>query len=328
MTESSDASRIQIKQEADPETTPTETTDTKSTDHCPDCEGRLITNEQQAEIHCQDCGRVIEADQIDHGPEWRAFDAQQEDARSRVGAPQTEQLHDRGLSTTIDWRNKDSRGKSLSSRQREKIQRLRTWNKRFQTKNSQERNLKHALGEISRMASALGLPDAIRETASVLYRRALDEDMIRGRSIEGMATAALYAGARIENAARSIDEIVAVSRVDELEVKRAYRYLVGELELRIEPTDPVSYLPRFASKLDCSNETERRARELIQAAVDQGVHSGRSPAGITGAALYAAGTLTNEEITQSDVSAVAKVSKVTIRNRYREVLDALAEVEG
>ncbi|ELZ35127.1 transcription factor TFIIB cyclin-related protein [Halorubrum distributum JCM 10247] len=82
-------------------------------------------------------------------------------------------MHDKGLSTNIGWQDKDAYGKSLSGRQRRRMQRLRTWNERFRTRDSKERNLKQALGEIDRMASALGLPDNVRETASVIYRRAL-----------------------------------------------------------------------------------------------------------------------------------------------------------
>jgi len=295
---------------------------------CPECSGRIVHDEAQAETHCQDCGRVLESDQIDRGPEWRAFDSREKKNKSRVGAPQTQQLHDRGLSTVIDWRDEDAYGRSLSSRQREKMQRLRKWDERFRTKNDRERNLKHALGEINRMASALGCPDPIRETTSVLYRRALENDMIRGRSIEGMATAALYAGSRLENAPRTLDEVAAVSRVDKLEIERAYRYLADELELEMAPTHPEAYIARFASQLGCPDETERRSRELTQAAVEAGVHSGRNPVGIAAAALYAAAKLTNQDVIQPELAEIASVSEVTIRNRYPEILEAADEVSS
>jgi transcription initiation factor TFIIB len=177
------------------------------------------------------------------------------------------------------------------------------------------------------MASALGLPEPVRETASTIYRRALDDGLLPGRSIEGMATAALYAAARVENVARSIDEVAAVSRVDALEVKRAYWYTSRELGLEIPPTNPAEYLGRLASNLDCSDATERRARELVRTATAQGVHSGKHPVGIAASALYAGGQLTGEDITQSEVSAVAEVSEVTIRNRYREILQATDRVD-
>ncbi|WP_318569493.1 transcription initiation factor IIB [Salinigranum marinum] len=287
---------------------------------CPECGGSLRFDD--GETVCAECGLVVEETNIDHGPEWRAFDSTEKDQKSRVGAPTTNMMHDRGLSTNIGWQNKDAYGNSLSSSQREQMQRLRTWNERFRTRDSKERNLKQALGEIDRMASALGLPETVRETASVIYRRALGEDLLPGRSIEGVATASLYAAARQAGTPRSLDELEVVSRVDKMELTRTYRYIVRELKLEIEPADPEQYVPRFASDLGLSDEAERRARELLRNAKGEGLHSGKSPVGLAAAAVYAAALLTNEKVTQSQVSEVANISEVTIRNRYKELLDA------
>jgi len=301
--------------------------DEESELRCPECGSVNLANDpEHGETVCEDCGLVIEEDEIDHGPEWRAFDAAEKDQKSRVGAPTTKMMHDKGLSTNIGWQDRDAYGKQLSSRQREKMQRLRTWNERFRTRDSKERNLKQALGEIDRMASALGLPDNVRETASVIYRRALDDDLLPGRSIEGVATASLYAAARQAGTPRSLDEIAAVSRVEKDEIARTYRYVVRELKLEIKPADPESYVPRFASDLDLSDEAERRARSLLKNAKEQGVHSGKSPVGLAAAAVYAASLLTNEKVTQSEVSEVANISEVTIRNRYHELLEAEEQV--
>jgi transcription initiation factor TFIIB len=271
---------------------------------------------------CEDCGLVVEEDEIDHGPEWRAFDSRERDEKSRVGAPTTTMMHDKGLSTNIGWQNKDAYGNSLSSSQRKKIQRLRTWNERFRTRDSKERNLKQALGEIDRMSSALGLPENVRETASVIYRRALADDLLPGRSIEGVATAAVYAAARQSGVPRSLDELTAVSRVDRMELTRTYRYIIRQLNLEVKPADPESYIPRFASDLDLSEEVERTARRLVEAARDEGVLSGKSPVGLAAAAIYAAALLSNERVTQKEVSEVADISEVTIRNRYKELLES------
>ncbi|MFB6310715.1 MAG: transcription initiation factor IIB family protein [Salinirussus sp.] len=289
---------------------------------CPECDGRLRTDNEHGETVCTDCGLVVEADSVDRGPEWRAFDAAEKDEKSRVGAPTTNMMHDKGLSTNIDWRDQDAYGNSLSSRQRQKMQRLRTWNERFRTRDSKERNLKQALGEIDRMASALGLPETVRETASVIYRRALEEDLLPGRSIEGVSTSAVYAAARQAGVPRSLDEIDEVSRVEKSEIARTYRYVVRELSLEVEPADPASYVPRFVSALERSEEVERRARGLLESAKEEGVHSGKSPVGLAAAAVYAASLLTNEKTTQAAVSEVADISEVTIRNRYHELLEA------
>ncbi len=283
-------------------------------------------DEERGETVCTECGLVVEEDGIDRGPEWRAFDAAEKDEKSRVGAPTTNMMHDKGLSTNIGWQDKDAYGNSLSSNQRQKMQRLRKWNERFRTRDSKERNLKQALGEIERMSSALGLPKPVRETASVIYRRALDEDLLPGRSIEGVATSALYAAARQANTPRSLDEVSNVSRVDKDEIARTYRYVVRELGLEVAPADPASYVPRFVSDLDLSDEVERQARELLSNAQDEGITSGKSPVGLAAAAVYAASLLVNERVTQNQVSEVANISEVTIRNRYHELLEAASDI--
>ena len=292
---------------------------------CPECGGRLTADSEHGETVCTECGLVVEEDEIDRGPEWRAFDSAEKDQKSRVGAPTTNMMHDKGLSTNIGWQDKDAYGNSLGSRQRQKMQRLRKWNERFRTRDSKERNLKQALGEIDRMASALGLPENVRETASVIYRRALDENLLPGRSIEGVSTSSVYAAARQAGVPRSLDEVAGVSRVEKSEIARTYRYVVRELGLEVAPADPESYVPRFASELDLSEEAENRARKLLGNAKEQGVHSGKSPVGLAAAAVYAASLLTNEKTTQAAVSEVADISEVTIRNRYHELLEVEQE---
>ena len=296
--------------------------DRRESHRCPECGGALEVDGERGETACAECGLVVDEDHIDRGPEWRAFDAAERDEKSRVGAPTTSMLHDKGLSSHIGWENTDSYGKRLSSRQRRRMQRLRTWDERFRTRSHKERNLKQALGEIDRMGSALGLPDEVRETASVIYRRALEADLLPGRTIEGVATAAVYAGARQMDTPRSIDEVSAVSRVDELEWKRAYRYVVRELHLAVKPANPKQYVGRLASKLDVDPETERLARELLDAAEGTGAFNGKSPVGLAAAAIYAAGRLTDADLTQDAVGSAADVSSVTIRNRYQELLGA------
>ena len=51
--------------------------------------------------------------------------------------------------------------------------------------------------------------------------------------------------------------------------------------------------------------------------------SGRGPAGIAAAGLYVAALLNNEKKTQREVADVAGITEVTIRNRYKELLDKL-----
>jgi transcription initiation factor TFIIB len=291
---------------------------------CPDCETETIVHDpDRGERVCEDCGLVLNEDPIDYGPEWRAFNAQEHDELSRVGAPLTQSMHDRGLTTTIDWRNRDANGHSMSADKHGQLHRLRVWQERIRTKNAGERNLKYALSEIDRMVSALGVPKPVKETASVIYRQALDKDLIRGRSIEGVATSALYTACRKEGIPRSLEEVTAVSRVDQREIGRTYRYIADELGINLEPTNPRQFFPRFCSELDVGKDVETKAIEIIDETTQHGLHSGKSPTGFAAAAIYAAGLLCEETIPQRAVADTAQTTVVTVRNRYREQLDAI-----
>ena len=291
---------------------------------CPECGSpRIIRDYKRGELVCQDCGYVIEERYIDAGPEWRAFDSEQKEKRSRVGAPITYTIHDKGLSTIIDWNNKDYYGTAISIRTRAQLFRLRKWQRRIRISNATERNLAFALSELDRMASALGLPKSVRETAAVIYRKAIEKNLIRGRSIEGVVAAALYAACRQAGVPRTLDEIAQYSRVDRKEIGRTYRFIARELGLKLMPTSPADYVPRFCAALGLSGEVQRKAIEIIKKAEERELTSGRGPTGVAAAAIYIASILCGERRTQREVAEVAGVTEVTIRNRYKELAEKL-----
>jgi transcription initiation factor TFIIB len=291
---------------------------------CPECGSRNLEQDyERAELVCADCGLVVDADFVDEGPECRAFDHDQRMKRSRVGAPMTYTIHDKGLSTMIDWRNRDSYGKSISSKNRAQLYRLRKWQRRIRVSNATERNLAFALSELDRMASALGLPRTVRETAAVVYRKAVDKNLIRGRSIEGVAAAALYAACRQCSVPRTLDEIGEVSRVSRKEIGRTYRFISRELSLKLMPTSPIDYVPRFCSGLSLKGEVQSRGVEILRQASEKELTSGRGPTGVAAAAIYIASILCGERRTQREVADVAGVTEVTIRNRYKELAEEL-----
>lgn len=291
---------------------------------CPKCGSTtLVQDYQYGSLICESCGNIVKESIKDRGPEWRAFDQEQREKRARGGAPMTYTIHDKGLSTQIDWRNRDSRGKSLTPKRRSQIYRLRKWQRRARISDAAERNLAIALSELERMSSQLGIPRNVREAASVLYREAVFEGLIRGRSIEGVASAALYAACRECNIPRTLDEVAEVSRVDKKEIGRSYRFISRELDFHLAPTNPIYYVSRFGSELEISGETRTKAIELIKKAKEKRLTSGRGPTGIAAAAIYIASVMCGERRTQRDVAEVAQVTEVTVRNRYKELVEEL-----
>jgi transcription initiation factor TFIIB len=300
-----------------------QTESTTPSTQCSECGGRLVEDQSTKELHCEECGVVAETSNIDHGPEWRNFD--DETNRSRVGAPLTETIHDRGLSTEISWEDKDGYGNTLAPKQREKMGRLRKWNKRFKTKDHKDRDLRKATTEILRMTSALGLPDSVSETASVIYRRASSEDLIKGYAIEAIASAALYISTRAEGIPRTFEEIGAVSRVNIKRIRRAQTRLRRELNIKLEPAEPAEYIPRYASKIDANHEIQREAIRLSEEFTNS-TH-GHDPSNVAAAALHTASLQNDQYITQLEVEKACETSAPTLRRITKLLIDLDPESE-
>ncbi|UCC33628.1 MAG: transcription initiation factor IIB [Candidatus Bathyarchaeota archaeon] len=291
---------------------------------CPECGStRLMRDYDCAEIVCMECGVVIATKLADRGPEWRAFDKEQRAKRTRVGAPLTYTIHDKGLSTMIDWHDRDIYGRKLAPGQKAQIYRLRKWQRRIRVSDATERNLAFALSEISKIANNLSLPKNILETASVIYRKAVKEHLIRGRSIQGVTAAAIYLSCRQCGLARTLDEIAEVSTVDKKEVGRSYRFLVRELNYFIPPVSPGQYVSKFSNQLTMQGKAEEIAHKILVMARTLRLTSGRGPTGIAAAASYIASVLMGERKTQREIAEIAQVTEVTIRNRYKELVERL-----
>ncbi|MEM0147865.1 MAG: transcription initiation factor IIB [Candidatus Micrarchaeaceae archaeon] len=291
---------------------------------CPSCGSTdIIYDNEKGELVCNNCGLVIEENATDLGPEWRAFDAEQRSSRTRTGAPLKYAKPNRGLVTEIDLYNKDIRGVRIPSKRQAQLYRMRKWHKRASIASSSERNYLIALPELTRVASYLGLPDSIRESAALMYRKCVQNNLIRGRPIEVVVQAVIYGACREAGVPRTLDEIASISGVAKKDVGRAYRVITHELDLKIPLTDPSAYVPRYINALKLSGEAQEKANELLKTAMKKGLISGRSPTGVSAAAVYIAGALVGERRTQKEVADIAGVTEVTIRNRYRELKEQL-----
>jgi transcription initiation factor TFIIB len=290
---------------------------------CTECGKDVFFDENRGLLVCEECGLVHSENHIDNGPEWRAFDADQKKKRTRTGAPMTYMIHDKGLSTMIDWKNRDIFGKEISPKLRGQIYRLRKWQSRIRVSDATERNLTFALSELDRMASNLDLQKNLRECSAKIYRDAVEAHLIRGRSIEGVAAASLYAACRMYKIPRTLNEIAEVARVDKKEIGRSYRFISKELGLNLNPTKPIDFLTRFVSELELTTDCQKIAKKIIRMAEQRGLTSGRGPTGVCAAAIYASSILTNERRTQRKIAHVSCVTEVTVRNRFSELVENL-----
>ena len=287
---------------------------------CPECESqRFEEDSAKGELICIECGYVMDEDRIDESAEWRAFNAAEKEKKARAGQPLTYTKHDMGISTEIGKGSGELY--KVSGNKRAQYYRLRKWHKRL-TK-SKDRNLGFALSELNSMISKLNLPESVHEETARLYEKAVDQGLVRGRSMESIISALIYIVARKQGTPRTLDEISDASGIEKREIGRAYRYVARELGLRILPAKPQDYVPRFAGKLQLSGEVQARARNILKEARERDLLSGKGPTGLAAAALYIAAVLEGEKRTQREVADVVGVTEVTIRNRYKELAEKL-----
>lgn len=286
---------------------------------CPECgtPDSVVSSGDSQEIYCDQCGLILEEDQIDYGPEWSYANA---DSRRRVGSPNTACRHDRGISSEIGhW--KDARGNELPAKTKRHFSRLRRWNSQAKYGSKKEKNLAHGLTELRRVASVLELPRSLQEQASDLFHRASDADLLRGLSIEAIAAACVYAVCRLNRLPRYLSEVANASVDSERRVSLAYRTLNVELDLRTPPPQPTEFVPRIARTVGLPVTVQRYAQEISTTSEMEGFAIGRNPRCVAAGCLYYAAREIPEvqKVTQAALSKAADVSTESVRSVWKRL---------
>ncbi len=290
----------------------------KNTKKCTECGStNIFYNSERGESSCRDCGLIIEDRMIDFSQEWRDFEDDTGGSKRRTGAPTSQTSFDQGLGTEIGTASDYYK----LGKDKDRFFRLRKWQYRIST--AIERNLKVALAELKRVSSYLKLSKQVEEEAARIYTLAVQKGLVRGRSMESVVAGALYAACRRHEVPRTLDEMGEASGIEKKEIGRTYRFVTRELEINVRPSNPSDYIPRFASALKLSPETQSKSVEILEMAREIELTSGRGPTGIAAAALYVASLIHGEKRTQREVADVAGVTEVTIRNRYKELIRKL-----
>ncbi len=284
---------------------------------CPECgANHPVRDDIRGEVVCGQCGLVMEGGYIDASPPSYPED---EGGPSGTGSPMTFTLHDKGLSTDIGW--EAPRGGASASGIN--FHRLRKLQRRMRYSRRGERTLALALMQLDRMVGLMGLPPSFKEQAALLYRRAAARGLVRGRTIEGMAGAAVYVVCRLQGVPRTLEEVARLTGADRRDMTLAYRALVRGLRLGMAPPTAEPYLDRFASQLGLGQATEAVARQIIRTVQDLENKHSMAPMGTVAAAIYLAGLMTGKRIPQVRIGSLVGVSEVTIRLRYMSMARAL-----
>ena len=302
-------------------------------DVCLECNSKnLIYDYDRGEVVCGDCG-LYQRKIIDLYPEWRAFDLDERLRRSRVGPPLTQTIHDKGLGSEIGRKDKDADGRNLTLTQKYLAYKLRKWQKRTRISNSEERTLARGLSEINRISEKLNLNKQLTETAAVMYRKVTKRKITRGVSVERATAATVYITKRKLHGVTTLQEIVDAvgNNLNKKSIIKCVKLfhkkgLIDNMGVQ----KPEDFVKSYISKLEPFLSNPKIVQEVCDKALKEMrkniklkqllLRDPRSPAT---ALIYIGCKLSGNHLTQRKLAELSQLTGVTIRSRYKEILERL-----
>jgi len=295
--------------------------------NCPECQSSLVDDIQNGEVICSGCGVVV-ADQIaDYGPETKSSNLEDKMKLARATGQTTYSQHDLGIATEISMSAKDFSGKTINHEVANQMHNLRKWQQRVRVSSPRERRLANVLSKMGEACDGLNLSKNVLETASMIYRNLDGHVDVKGKSVASITAATVYMACKQCDVVRSLEEIcrgICPSKDVKSKTKLAARYYRTMVMEMGHLTAPVVTMDKYISKIANTTHTEvrveRLALEIAEKTKGSNIADGKAPNGIAAAYLYVSSVLLGQNVLQRDVSTVAGVTEVTIRNRCKEIL--------
>ena len=271
-----------------------------------------ITDSERGEIFCGGCGLVLVDNMSDISHENNGYSSEDFMKMARTGPATSLTMNDRGLSTVIGT-NKDSTGKAISGKTKYEFNRLRTWDQR--SKSRQTASLSKAFTKLHGMKTKLGIPNNVVENAAYIYRKAVNAKLTRGRTMNSLIAASLYAACRENNIPRTLDDIAKAGNVERGILSRDLRTIIKKLELNLNQYNTSSFISKISNNVNLKEKTKRDAFKILDLCEKEQITAGKHPVAQAAASLYISCIMNGEKISQKKFSVESGVSDVTIRNR-------------
>nr|MDO8118568.1 hypothetical protein [Candidatus Sigynarchaeota archaeon] len=171
------------------------------------------------------------------------------------------------------------------------------------------------------------MPRVVAETAATIYKKIQKLNVLRGRSINGFVGACVYLACRMSKIPRSVNEVYEeMPNTTDRDIRICYRVLLNELSIKVPKINAVALLPRYASAIGISPESQCIAEKLLAAFEGGRNTTGKDPKGMIAAAIYLACKMRDEETAQKRVATACGVTEVTLRSRIKDFAPVIAAV--
>lgn len=272
---------------------------------CKECGGDLIVDPTSEEVVCSNCGLVHSISRLAFNKK-PSYSLKQRNDRVRTGPFNTK------LSINLTFKNYIN----INESNKRDLRRALKWNGKM--KSNEERTLQVGIIELKRISALLELPLYIMEGAFHLFSKAKKKDLIQGRSIKGIMAGCIYYTCRKLSFPLSFEEIIDVSVYDKNELKRCFKALIKELDLKHLPLNYNAYMPKILSRCNLPVYFEKVLLSYLNG-VPKGYLIGKNPNTIFASLIYILVKEYDMDLTQKEVADIFEVSPASIRNRYPKI---------
>jgi len=288
--------------------------------------GLVVYDHERGEYIDTSTGLVIEEGAVSLGKEWREYSPEDKISRSRVGPQLTHKVHDAGLTSYIDPRGSIGR----------KYSRLNTATRKpLDYRARKEVEAKMIMNDA---IAKLGLPDFVAETVGMLVKEASKRNLLRKNTLAASVGAMIAEVCRIYGIPLETRRLRETLRVDEKGLHNAMKKLswagiFNDLKKKArerasaEATarSPAAYIPKIACSLGLGDSVVLLSKRILDvlARYNPAASSGKNPEGTAAASIYLASIILENKRSQKAMADLLGISEVTIRNRYKDIVDSL-----
>ena len=268
-------------------------------------------------ILCKKCNNIIT--NIVDGPEWRYYGAS--DSKSsdptRCGMPVNQLLPESSVGSFIS--NRGKRSKSMY-----KVRRYQQWG----GMPYKERTLLKVFQDISRLCKESDIPEMIIKESHVLYKIVSTTKITRGSNRQGIIAACVYFACKINNVARSTNEIASIFSISGTVMTKGCKKFQEIMQLnkvdinRIHNTNTVTmddFIDRFCSKLNLSTEDITNIKHISYLSQVYNLVNDNTPPSMAAGCIYLYIKEVNYTIHKKNIADVCKISEVTINKCYKKL---------
>lgn len=289
---------------------------------CEECGGAVIRDEEIGERACEECGLILEDTNGNVGPSWERTSAVEHIVNATVTTNTDSGVSGDALGGTIDWRDKDGYGESLSAKNRSLYHRRRSIDRQANADNRKRSEYNYGLGEINRIGTQLSVPTPVIDAGTEMFELLVENDNLSGKSIDTVAASVLLIACEMmDNTVRSTDEVAELTHTtsEEIEVvKNDVTTLIGTSDLSKQITE---YVGEFCNEMNAGSDARRIAERILKTGVDSELFDDGDLEAYTAAAVFIGCIRSGVIRQQSEIAAQTEVSQSQLKEKYEELIE-------